>query len=604
MRDDNIVTMDRMTERALLSDVGAPRLDTGSNDALVNIVEECAQRLRELNGVTENDFLFTGQQLDAILSRVNSVSQISMRIASSISGDEIKMNMEGLRHSLDAIEDVFAQSQQNMRGNADSLSKTLGLVTAASDPLSSFAQTVKHLRIFGVATKIESARIQSADNSFYLLAEDVERLSHVIHGRSGDISKGLSHLQASIETRIATISSLKEREYVKTQKTIDRIGSILSELSEKRSLSAKTAQVLVDQSKDISQAISDVVASLQFHDITRQQIEHVVETLEEVRLLGIDQETTSDEILDMISRVADLQIKQLANAKGELLSAVERVIDELRGVENTIADMSKETKAILGITAGSSLSVVTEIMTSLSAVLAFFAENANTEKKASEALKEVSQTIDELSEFTTQIEEIGSEIELIALNAQIKAARTDGDGDALGVIAKAIAGLSEGAKSQTSAVTTVLNGISSFALDRRAVKEGAAIDAKVKQVAEEATQLSESAKLINESAALLIKDLERETDELTRQINAILVGITAHVRADSAIRDVIERLNSIAVESCQAAPETKSKKVKEYLDSVTDRYTMIQERQVHRSYTKDPDNSIGHDGLGDNVELF
>lgn len=583
----------------------------GDDGDAVKIMAQCSEKLIDLNTLTEKDFLAAGKELHVILSRSKGISETAISASKLVNNQNVVEEIENLRRVFELINGYFQQSQSKLQQSAEDLLKMSALIDEVHSPLSSFGRIVKHLRILGISTKIENARVISSDNSFYLLAEDVEKMSLVIAARSEDINKGLLVLRRLTESVHSKITALKDREYEKAQNALDKTRDVLTKLLEKKSVSAITAGKLADRSRDVSAGISNVVSSLQFHDITRQQIEHVVETLNEVKTVGFSETKKENTVAALMGRVGDLQIHQLKNAREEFLSAVRRVIEDLQGVANNVLAMSGETKDLLGSAGKDGSSFLAEMTLSLSSVISFSVENENTQKQLFESLDSISGTMGELSEFVAHIEGIGSEIELIALNARVKAAHSAAAGAALGIIAEAITKLSDGARSQTQQIAGMLNRIRG-AVERIGNIGKEENDEKaggIQELMENAENLSRSMRQADERIISLLNDLERETTELAFAVNEIVSDMGAHKQMEKATLDIIDQLGRIADHGRSLVIDDESGEIAEYMSNLTNRYTMNKERYIHQSHVGGPafatdTTTFTDNDLGDNVELF
>ncbi len=587
--------------------------DTESN--LSSIIFNCSQLLYILNTNTEKDFLTIGGELQTILGESTIISEAALSASRLVNSAELNENMVRIREMFDAISEHFGLLQKRLRESSDALTGVLTSVAAAEIPLPSFRRIVKHLSILGISAKIENARLTTGDNSFFALAEDVEKLSHIIAEKSEGIQAGLAALGASINMTLQRINVLRDTQHGRTRNTLDNIRGILGTLSEKRALSSVTTNGLVTKSEGIGAALSKVVSSLQFHDITRQQIEHVAVTLDEIGQMDHATEKDSQIVAGLIARVGQLQSNQLVSAREELVSAVRRVIHELGVISNTTSAMSGETKALLGGTNDRGTSFLNELTTSLSSVVTFLQENEDTNRRLFEALQLVSRTTGEISEFATHIEDIGEEIELIALNARIKAAHSDEKGAALSVIAEAIARLSEGTRTLTTGLTVVLKDICSSTDGMKAAEDGHDKESGntrgIQELAEEAEGLMAAARRSDEHVSSLLDSLERRTVHLTEAIDKTNRNITVHIKADKEIGEILKKLNSLIESSRSGSFHEENSRIREYLDGLADRYTMQQERHIHSHIVETVDTSIDKkspetdvDSLGDNIELF
>src|SRR6185369_16231021 len=102
-------------------------------------------------------------------------------------------------------------------------------------------------------------------------------------------------------------------------------------------------------SGEVSGNLSEVVTSMQSHDITRQQLEHIVEALErlaaDLRVVGDagqDEEQRRNLIIET-GDVCELQSAQLRHASSEFYGAACSIVDNLRDVARKQALMAEET---------------------------------------------------------------------------------------------------------------------------------------------------------------------------------------------------------------------------------------------------------------------
>jgi hypothetical protein len=249
---------------------------------LIGRIQRCSQDLRALNISTESDFLAIGAHLGSISSQAKRISGMALSVAGLVVSEEITKNTARLHEVLDLVDEHFRASQARLQRNSAALKTIQDMVAATRSPLYAYKKIVKHLHVLGVSTKIESARFTNGNQSFDVLAEDVEKLSVVIASRSAAISRGLVSLNDAIGDTLSGISVFGDLKQEKTWTMGDRLFANLSLLAQKRLVSSEGARNLAVQSEEVSRSMADVVSHLQVHDITRQQIEHVVETFDEI----------------------------------------------------------------------------------------------------------------------------------------------------------------------------------------------------------------------------------------------------------------------------------------------------------------------------------
>jgi hypothetical protein len=391
-------------------------------------------------------------------------------------------------------------------------------------------------------------------------------------------------------------------------------------LSEKRSSSLRVVSTLAARSDELSKGISEVVSSLQFHDITGQQIGHVVEIFE----IGTGQSGNGGmcATMDALRHVAGLQIDQLKHAKDELISAVERVMTSLHQIASLLVDMSRDAATLMSVSGNGGKSFLSELNDSISLVMGSFVANEETGRSLSAAVRSVTGIVEKMTAFVNDIKTIGSEIELIALNAQVKASHTEGNGGALGALAEAIRNLSDDAGSHTAIITDALKGIRDAALELDALgSEECSAGRKIHPIEKQMQELLEELGRSHQTLVRYLDDLDKRSLGLTRAIETAARGIMAHGRANRVIGGIVQDLERLLLRDPKVADHAGGHNGTDYLYLVADRYTMVRERNIHQSYLSgvygEPrrarDGLSGTQGkpgkakdcdFGDNVELF
>ena len=566
---------------------------------------KCASLLKDLNDATEGDFLSIGRRLKEISSQASHITDVALSASEMINSEEIQAKVVRLEKIFDLMGEHFGNSQHDMERSLQNLQSILFLVDKVYPYLAPFKRIVKHLHMLGISTKIESAHIQNSNSNFSVMADDVEKLSQVIDDKTNKMDLSLTSLRGLIQATLSRILAMSDERHASTERTFNDIKAAISMLSQKRRHSLEVAPYLVERSQTISKNISNVVSSLQFHDITRQQIDHTAEALDEVALMASDGAHGRDVMMSILAHAGGLQIEQLKNSRDELLSALKRVVGELKDISRGAMEISTRTKDFIGVNSDSGSSFLTELNRSVSSAVSFFSENDELSMRLSEASRSVSDTTGELARFAEEIEEIGAEIELTALNARIKAAHAAIDGAALDVIAEAITTLSDNAGDQTIAIAETLESIHSAANEMN-IGAGTDVlsDGSANGLVKDAKDLCESVQSSEDNILSLLRDLEEETRDLTGSIEGLAGGITVHNRAEKSINDIIKDISVIVARGRDEGCHDGYKKSAQYLDSFASRYTMHQERRIHQAHTGGAGREMGAEYIGDNVELF
>ena len=583
--------------------------------AWVATLEQAAARLNDLSGSTESEFLFIGSQLNDFYSRATSILHMSDEAVGLVAGEDVLEAFKGLQDIMRIMNDHFGHAEDEAGGSITSFSKILGQLDNVSQPLTGFKKINKSLSMLGISTKIESARLGQSAAGFDTLANDVTKLSVQVIEKSDRIMGQKEQLAELIRQTLGKITSSAGAQRRTTRTVLDKTNDSLQILGDVNARCSSAASVISGVSADVARNIGEVVTSLQFHDISRQQMEHVQETLHELagRLQSAD--PGQRELIRDAGDLCELQAAQLAHARDEINGAVQSIVTNLRAVSSQESRLSDETRCIAGVADKADGSLFSEMEEDLSVVSEALGQSAKENRNIATAMNTVAGTVGNIANFVTDIENIGEEIELIALNAQIKAARTGSEGAALGVLAEAIQRLSHDTRVHTSVVSDTLRSITDFIEEmcRGADKEVEDMEVEVGGMVGDLKRLLQALREVSGRLISLLGRMNVEVAQLSEDIEKAVRGITVHVMLDQQLSQLVDSLKGVVAETRAIVP-VAGKAQSERLREIAQRYTMHSERKIHAAFsggavdrkaTAVTAAAAGTEGdLGDNVELF
>ncbi len=590
----------------------------------LELLDGLNRQLSDLTASAEDQFLAIGAWLREYHGRAGEAGKVASAVLDLMLGEEADNTISRLQLLVERMSEHLEKAELHAARNGLALQTVYDFLDRLQQPLAGFGKIAKTLQILSLSTKVESSHDGLENASFNLLATDVKQLARVIAGKSVQIVKRIeSLLQLTREARLQ-VTFLQNRQFGQVQKITEHARAALSTLLTEHRRSMDRAGYFSNRSQEISHSISEVVSSVQFQDITRQQIDHVkmafsdlcAEMWQSSNRLSSEGEGRS--LPGEAARICRLQSAQLEHARDALVQAVETIIESFKQLADNITAMGEETREVAGATTRGGASFFAEMEPVISAVTASLTENTVANRKSAMAIASVVEAVVDMSGLVDEIDQIGAEMKVIALNAGIKAAHSGTRGASLGVIADAIQRMSGEALNLTQVLGKGFREIIAAAEGLGGSEQmGEEAEAQVEELTEEANSLLSRLQQRNGEVISLLYRMDREAGRLAGEISRAAASITVHLEASKVIDQVLARLERIVQ---RVRDEHGSQDEGEgALRELRRRYTMRSERDVHhaslppgqiltdetcgRTDTPDEAPKKGNE-FGDNVELF
>jgi len=582
-------------------------------------LESTLQILKSFAGQTEDQFLQLGERLQDFAIRSGKISSTANELVEVVSGDESRHLTAQLQQLFNDMETYLAQVRARGETSCQILQQVLSQLDTVVQPLEGFQKMDKVLRMLSISTKIESARIGELGAGFTTLALDVEKLSHAVNEKSAGIMSHRQSLELLIRDNLEKVRTTGFGQHADAARILADVSAGINTLLSLNETCSKAGLLARQTAAEVSDEIASVVSSMQFHDITRQQIEHVVEALEKLRqqIHASSAEIKPEACRSLVAETGDiceLQAAQIRHAADQLKKATLAILGNLQNIAQQQNQVSLQLQsAVTGNAGTSDTSLLDTMQRNMREVVTILKRCAAADEQLSTAMAEVATTTIQISGFVSDIEAVGSEINLIALNAQIKAAHTGPQGAALGVLAEAIKRLSLDAVVQTEDVSNTLKAINSITVDiqhkseeeKRSVQQVAAMEQEAEQII---SRLGRITTTIHDR----LSSITSAATALSEEINAVTASVHVHEEASRLAHEaetVLEQIYREARALVPASPEFSNN-----LRHMEQRYTMESERMIHEMMAArhgaavklqgKQQSSTGDSGFGDNVDLF
>lgn len=574
--------------------------------------------LTALPGAVEADYLGLGERLQDFYARTRHLSETSATVSSKMSGQNVANEISGLQYVLDQTGTMRDGSRQSV-ATLDSILEELCRTRAN---LSAFTNITRHLHSLCNMIKIETARLGSSAAGFSTLATDVSELVKRIEDKATVLSEQSDSLITLIRSSFNRVASLETQQKARIRTILDDAFRKLEEITRHQVLSSRVLQDLSQQWTTISDDIGRIVFSLQSHDSTRQQIEHVVHVLD---CLVDEPPQDPDAECRLVLRACVLQRAQLENASNEAVDAGERIVESLRNLAATVKGISTKTRRAAGSDDHKSATFMGELEKGLVSIVGALKEYEDLNGSLYQTLEHVAEPVKKMSTFLREIAQIGTALRMVGLNACIHAAHVGDQGVALSVLAESIHRVAGETSENIGAVSSRLETVVALAgkiadlSEDQALEGGQNTSSTRERLEAMITELSEA---VRDGAAAL-SEIEGEARTLSGDLGDTATGMQAHFRLEKGLENVLVQMDDMLYALESHTPDNpgtpiENSRVEQFLA----RYTMQSERAVHQSVMEQPrageSDSDGledflfqddapkaaDDDLGDNVELF
>jgi len=579
--------------------------------AAAGAIRQAIEELERLNKSSEQDFLAVGEKLMEF-------GTSARRISSDISGVTALIAGEGGRNTSRALEKLLEYSREidaRMELSGQAFSSVLDLAKRVRQAFSGLTNMVAVFRSLCTLTQIETARLGGAGADLGHLASEIRPLSENIQASGEAVVASSNRLGEAVERAARQVSELRTTQLKEMPVLIARALEGLRSFEERRRLAAEASRRQASEYQALCGAIDDLVGSIQFHDITRQQVEHVIEAL---RKIGAGLAASNAGVGSGEARtILLLQSSQLGEAARLFTGSVERMDRSLETIGGRIQNASQAVREVAGVSSDGGDSFFAKMETEFGAIGKMLARCTAAQAEIEAAATGLGDTLSSMRASVFEIRGTELQIQRISTNATIRATHIAGLGVALNKIAEVMRRLALDSNASTEQASEALEAMQE-AFGRIARPEsgregedegkgaGSRVAADLQRALAELHSSSEASAERVDNIAKLGAQLAGEIGVLRARMSVgrVFADVAAQVRA---------RLQAAGAEAAARSSDGGADPASQELDHLAQTYTMQRQRDVHEAVVggaagaspqADSTPVSGSGDFGENIELF
>ena len=202
-----------------------------------------------------------------------------------------------LTRSLQLLKDMTEMLEENSRLNVE-YSKSIEMILENTATINKITEDIQYIsdqtNLLALNAAIEAARAGEHGRGFSVVAEEVRKLSDRTNQASSDITQIVGKVNDSVADMSRSLTENLQKTKAKKESVDQAVQSLMTSARDSTAVFSKLVESSVVSSESVAHNIDQIILSLQFQDVTRQEIEQAVSPLKQIGAFADDMVTRLD----------------------------------------------------------------------------------------------------------------------------------------------------------------------------------------------------------------------------------------------------------------------------------------------------------------------
>lgn len=281
---------------------------------LMRRVGELVPRIeRQLANViehTETSAIEIGDKVKYIYDKAQEHLAESNEISKQFSGKSVvdsdgreRPSLSGvLTRALQLLKEMTEMLEENSRLNVE-YSKSIEMILENTATINKITEDIQYIsdqtNLLALNAAIEAARAGEHGRGFSVVAEEVRKLSDRTNQASSDITQIVGKVNDSVAEISHSLTDNLQKTKAKKESVDSAVQSLVSSAKDSTGVFSKLVEGAVVSSESVAHNIDQIIMSLQFQDVTRQEIEAAMAPLKQIGNIAEDMVIKMDSTVPM-----------------------------------------------------------------------------------------------------------------------------------------------------------------------------------------------------------------------------------------------------------------------------------------------------------------